>query len=93
MRYLFLILLFASCASVKPTLTTMVICDEKASVDYVIECMKGIDSTDTKQVEYQKKVCYQEAKKLYCKKVSALNIKGKVVPCDSVSERYKKYCE
>lgn len=53
----------------------------------------NIDTTDIKMIMYQQKTCWKEAQQLYCHKKQALRIHNKVILCDSVTGKYKKYCK
>ena len=88
---LFLILMVCSCCSTKPTLIEQKECNDKAINAYIQECIpKGVSG---KEWDYYFVECSKQAKLKHCEMHKYLIIEGQQVPCDSVPEKYREYCQ
>jgi len=82
-------MIIISCCTTKPTAITQTSCDEKAIERYMQDCMKH----RTANWEVHFKRCNEDAKKAYCEKYKYLILNGKQIECDSVPEKFKRYCK
>ena len=92
MKKLFLLFLLCSCCSTKPVVIERIDCNDKAILNYIIECVPKTIK-DSKEYQHYYQLCSQQAKQKYCIKKQLLIIKGVKWDCDTVPEKLKIYCK